>query len=451
MNEQALRFRIGVFMLLALILLAVLILMFGGLPTYFKKTSTYTIVFDNAPGIGPGTPVKRSGVKIGEVRSIELDNLTGKVNVGIRVEQAYTLRKSDRPTIVQGLLGGDASVAFLPPEDPKLVDAAMVEPGAILRGYVQVDASQLLQRVTDLMPQAQEALIEIRKAFARLQKAEPDLENIFRDFRDLTKIIRDAVPELRKTNDEIRDLVKTVRTTVPDFKRTGDEIQAAARSIGKVGERVDVFLQNNEDKLTRSLDRVQEALKKFNELLNEENQKNVTVIIRNVKDTSAKLDALTRDAQGFLKEGGSAMKSLGDTMARADEVLANLNKATRPLGERGPTILKNVDESTANLNRAMSDLRELLQAVARSEGTVQKLITDPSLYNNLNDSTEMVKRILPRLDRVLRDVEIFADKIARHPEALGLGGVIRPSSGLKENPTIIPPYYHTPRGSIIEP
>jgi phospholipid/cholesterol/gamma-HCH transport system substrate-binding protein len=33
---------------------------------------------------------------------------------------------------------------------------------------------------------------------------------------------------------------------------------------------------------------------------------------------------------------------------------------------------------------------------------------------------------------VLRDVEIFSDKIARHPELLGVSGAIRPSSGAKE-------------------
>jgi phospholipid/cholesterol/gamma-HCH transport system substrate-binding protein len=45
---------------------------------------------------------------------------------------------------------------------------------------------------------------------------------------------------------------------------------------------------------------------------------------------------------------------------------------------------------------------------------------------------------LPRLDRALRDVEIFADKLARHPELLGIGGAIRPSSGVKETHSVIP-------------
>jgi phospholipid/cholesterol/gamma-HCH transport system substrate-binding protein len=42
--------------------------------------------------------------------------------------------------------------------------------------------------------------------------------------------------------------------------------------------------------------------------------------------------------------------------------------------------------------------------------------------------------MLPRLDRILKDFEVFADKIARHPESLGVRGAVAPSSGLKESP-----------------
>ena len=70
------------------------------------------IVFTNAQGVAPGTPIRRSGVRIGEVRSVALDNFSGEVNVGISIEDQYILRKGDRPTLLQGILGGDASIAF---------------------------------------------------------------------------------------------------------------------------------------------------------------------------------------------------------------------------------------------------------------------------------------------------------------------------------------------------
>src|SRR5262245_21821945 len=107
MNEQNLRFRFGVFVLMSLILLAVLTILFGGFPSYFKKTDEYKIIFTNALGVAPGTPVRRSGVRIGEVRSVKLDNTTGKVEVIIRVDEVNVLPKGDRPTLQQSLIGGE--------------------------------------------------------------------------------------------------------------------------------------------------------------------------------------------------------------------------------------------------------------------------------------------------------------------------------------------------------
>ena len=47
--------------------LALLITAFSGFPTLFKQYHRYTIVFPEAPGVSSGTPVRRSGVRIGEV------------------------------------------------------------------------------------------------------------------------------------------------------------------------------------------------------------------------------------------------------------------------------------------------------------------------------------------------------------------------------------------------
>ena len=76
-------------------------------PQYFRKVHTYTVIFDNAQGIAPGTPVLKSGVRIGEVRSIKLDDSTGKVSVTVQIDDEYTIRKSDKPTLVFTDLKGE--------------------------------------------------------------------------------------------------------------------------------------------------------------------------------------------------------------------------------------------------------------------------------------------------------------------------------------------------------
>jgi phospholipid/cholesterol/gamma-HCH transport system substrate-binding protein len=437
MNEQAIRFRVGIFVLGALLLLAVLIVLFGGFPAFFRGGNAYTVVLSTAPGVSPGTPVRRSGVKIGEVRKVELDNDTGKVRVDITIDPAFTLRQSDQPTLVQGLLGGDTSIDFLPPEG-KAPDPRPVAPGSTLEGVTQADTASVLQKAGEVMPPAKEAMEEMRKVFRQFDKMAPLMEETLKEYRELGKATREMVPELRKTNDEVRELAKSSRQSIPELKKTNEELQVTARSWGKVAERMDLLLQTNEDKIVKALDRLEETLKRISATFSDENQRYLNETLRNVKVSSDKLDSVVRNTDEMLKETRTTLKRVNDSLARSDEVLANMQKATRPMAERSDTILKNIEESTDKLNRLLGDSRDLMHALSRNDGTLQRLLTDPSLYKNLDDMACQVSRMMPRLDRILRDAEIFADKIARHPESLGIGGVVRPGTGLKEPPTVLP-------------
>ena len=135
-NEQSLTFRIGVFVLASIILLAILITLFGGSGSLFRAQDTYTIVFDYAPGVGPGTPVRRSGVRIGEVQKVALDDKTGKVRVTIRIDRPHVLYQDDQPILVQGTLTGDTTIDFV--QRP-----AETKPAAAVPPHSQTDAAQI--------------------------------------------------------------------------------------------------------------------------------------------------------------------------------------------------------------------------------------------------------------------------------------------------------------------
>src|SRR5947209_8197750 len=112
MNERAMRIRIGLFVLVALALLAGLVILFGAVPAIFKPGRPYIIRFTDAPGIAEGTPVRRSGVRVGEVRRIDLDGETGEVRVEIFVQPSYQVRHNDVPTLQTGILGSDTTIDF---------------------------------------------------------------------------------------------------------------------------------------------------------------------------------------------------------------------------------------------------------------------------------------------------------------------------------------------------
>jgi phospholipid/cholesterol/gamma-HCH transport system substrate-binding protein len=438
MNDQAIKFRFGIFVLAFLILLGVLVMLFGGLTRYFAQNDAYTVIVDNAQGVTAGAPVRRSGVKIGEVRAVELDNATGKVALPILVERGFTVHQSDRPTIVRSILGGDATLDFLPPEDPQKADLTPVPPGSTVTGFTPPEAPELLQKSADLLTPARESLIVMQKVLTSIDKMTPLFDETTKEFRDLARATNRMVPEIAKTNDELRELAKATRLTVPEFKKTNDEFQLTARIWSKLGERLDVLMQVNETKLNKMIDQLEQASRRLNAALSDENQNNLNATLKNTRLATDKLDGIAKNTDDMIKEGRSAIKNLDALVTKSDELVIEMQRLVKLFNDGSPPILQNLQQGSTTLNHTLTDFRDLMRDVARSEGTLQKLVHDPSLYNNFNDTSRMINCMLPRLDRILADMEIFADKIARHPEALGIGGVVRPSSGLKEGPSGLP-------------
>jgi len=359
MQENRMRFLVGVFVLGTLFLVGVLSVLFGTFSSVLKSHSEYTIVFKEAPGLSPGTPVRKSGFRIGQVKSVELDDESGEVRILALIERPHQLRHSDMPVLVRGMFGGDPSIDFqprkLPPDQEP--DRTPLPPGAVIAGAAGTDVANLLAQTSSL---------------------------------------------------------------VPDVQRTTDELQVAARNWSRLGERLDVLVQTNQESAVKTLENFNDAVVKVSNLFSDENQRNMAATLKNVRT----------DSEDFQK----TLQRFNKSLDRADEVLLNIQQASKPMAERSPTIVKNLEEITEKLNRTLAETRELVKALDQGDGTVGRFLHDPAVYNNLNDVTLMLVRILPRLDRILRDAEVFADKIARHPESLGVRGAVSPGSGLKESP-----------------
>jgi phospholipid/cholesterol/gamma-HCH transport system substrate-binding protein len=430
------RFRVGLFVLAALVLLAVFIFLFGGLPTLFKAHDQYTVVLPDAAGVAPGTPVRRSGVRIGEVRSLALDDGSGKVRVEILVDKKHPPRQGDQAVLVRGLLDGDTSIEFVPPEaGGQPAERKPVPPGTEFAGQGAPGVRAVIRRTSDLIPPAQETLTGVQKALQDLDRLAPQMEAAIQEYRDLARATRDLVPELRRTNDEVRGLAKASRESVPDFRRTNDQIQTAARNWARLGERLDGLVQTNQDKLVKALDSFTDTVVRVGGIFSDENQGNIAATLKNVRAGSEHLDSIGKNTDALVQESRTTIGRMRDLFGRADEVLTNLQQASRPWAERSGSVMKNLDEGSSRFSALMTDLSAAFRCFSRTDGTLGRLLNDPALYNNLDAAACMIVRILPAMERAVHDLEIVADKIARHPESLGLGGIISPSSGLKDVPS----------------
>ena len=393
MNERQMRVRVGLFLLAGFVLLGVFSVMLTAFSGFFKSYDEYALVFDSAPGVGPGTPVRRSGIRIGEVKSVTLDEDTGQVRLVVKIEKGKRIRRGDVAGQARALIGGDPTIeitAQKPGEAP--LDQVVLNPGDQITAAPGPDVRDFLAQTQELVPSTEKTLNEIRKSVQRFEKLAPQMEEAIKEYQELARVVREMVPEIRRTN---------------------DEAQIAARNWGRVGERVDILLRENQDKLVQTLDNVNETVRRVAAVLNEENQRNFNAIVKNVRAGSEGLESLSKNADAFLKESRQSLEYI--------------NQAVIPFANRSNTISKNLDESADKLNRVLSDLSGTSGAGTANGGSLRRFMNDPALYNNINEAACMLVRIMPRIDRALRDIEVFADKIARHPESLGVGGAIRPS------------------------
>ncbi len=442
MSERQQRVRLGLFVVVSLGLFATLILLFSGAPHWFTKFNEYSIIFSDAPGITPGTPVRKSGVKVGEVSAIDLDDMSGQVRVTVQLDRKFTPRSSDEPAVTRGLLVGDTAIDFVPRNPDKAQAGDPIPPGAVIQGVSPFNARLLIDQAAGVVPEAQKSLEQVRRSLEAMERMTPQIQTTFKEVGDLAKASREFIPELRRTNDGLRDILVTpgdtgvaLQNIIPELQKTNVEIRYFLKTASFWVEEAGVTFKQNEPRLQRAIDALATTTERLGAVLTPENQRSITEILKNVNQASSRFDQLTMSADDLMKDGKVAMKTLNSTLAQADQALTDVRQLTRPLAERTPRILENVENGSDQFNKTMVEVREIVKAIGRSDGALQKFIGDPALYNNLNETLALVGKQVPRIERILKDVEVFADKIARHPEALGVGGAIRPSAGLKEAPT----------------
>lgn len=91
-----------------------------------------------------------------------------------------------------------------------------------------------------------------------------------------------------------------------------------------------------------------------------------------------------------------------------------------------------LESTLANLESLSDQLAQFTKTVNSGDGSIRKLAADPQLYVNLSRSADSLAVLLQNLEPIVRDLRVFSDKLARHPEIIGVSGAIRGSSGLKD-------------------
>jgi phospholipid/cholesterol/gamma-HCH transport system substrate-binding protein len=233
--------------------------------------------------------------------------------------------------------------------------------------------------------------------------------------------------------------MEIVRRLEDKLNGTLDSFDSTSREWERVGKNINNLVETNRGNLDEVVERAAESLEQFTLTMKTANQTlaNANNIIgdpqnqENLRKTLAAMPKMIAETHQTI----SAVKSAVET---ADENLENLKDVTGPLAQRSASIVTKLDGTMSNLESLSGELNQFAHLVNDGDGTIKKLAADPELYENMNRSAASLAILLKNLQPVVKDLRIFSDKVARHPELIGVSGAIKGSSGIKEPPPETP-------------
>jgi len=342
--------RVGLLVAAALLVLMIFVFFIGSEQKIFSRKNEYKVRLDNVTGLAEGNPVKISGVTVGVIKDITLprDPKMRDVDIELMVDRKYAdrIRTDSRARLKKlGLLAGDSYID-ISPGSPKF-DA--LEPGSLIPAARQTNVDQLISSGEDLVDNFVQISYSLKNILGRVDRGEGLIGELTSTPETKQRITDTFLTTLNKTNailghvESGKGLVgKLVYDDAFAASFTGS-LQESARSLQTLVTDVEGSLKSGQGAVPA--------------LLNDpEGKKKVLDLIENLRLTSANLAALTTSYQS----GQGLVPRLMNDKAYGDQTLVEFNG-----------LLRQLNDTVARINRG--------------EGTAGKLISDPSVYESVND------------------------------------------------------------------
>jgi phospholipid/cholesterol/gamma-HCH transport system substrate-binding protein len=315
--------------------------------------------------VAEGITVRKSGIRIGEVMSINFDdqpNMPDGVVVILSIDRKYKIREGSIARIGRSLIG-DVAIDMLPGNKSEVLKL----------GETPATAPEILGDVT---PDPSEALAAATEAFKKVGGTLAAIETAANGF---------AV--VAKKAEHLDEFIATIDDT-------GKNISKAAKGIDRV-------IAENESNLQPAITNLRQFSDKMAAAFDPETVARFKATMDKLSSVSAKLDAGLTEIRPVLADlGAPAGKTvpttnIGQSMLWLNRITGNLNLLTN-----------NLSDGKGNLN---------------PNGSLQRLVTNPELYDNLNKVAAAANEVIALIRPAVKSLGIFADKIARDPAVIGRG------------------------------
>jgi phospholipid/cholesterol/gamma-HCH transport system substrate-binding protein len=414
MDENRLRFGVGVLVVAALGIAVILTFFFGAYPNLFAQRYRVSVRFPSAPGVSNETPVLKNGVQIGRVRDIKLLNPESAegfdgVQIELEIDEKYPIFGKSIPTVTSGsLITGASQIEFVNASERKLLE--------LYDGSVDGVRDQQLD--------------DAEKAFVS---------------QPLSNGSQIGYGEVAKDPYEVLEMIGSlegdVRATLSTIQAAGQSIQSAGQSVDRLAGQVGMIvgddgeLKNLSIRVGRVIDELETTFQEVNGLITDPETRNA------LKESIARLPTIMKNADETIAKVRTAVDGIdgiGESARRAVEAVertaGNIEEFTEPFAQNSGQLVASIQKTLDDLDKTILQVSMFGEQLNNGDGTLRRLIEDDELYWQVKRVLDNVEVATVKIRPILDDARVLSDKLARDPRQLGIKGALdrRPSgTGLK--------------------
>lgn len=373
MEDRSQQFKVGV-VVVATVLITMLLVVFTSdfswLP--FRNQYQLQVLVPQAPGVAPKTPVRRRGILIGRVNSVE-DTDTGAL-ITIDIDEGKYVKTNEMARIQTSLIG-DAVLEFAPGAPAQ--NAQVVEPGGPpLRGMYNPSPVDLIANLQGDLKQTIQSLggagEEVRVLAQRLNNVlgGQDIERIDRlvnstesamtsfssVMTNLDDVLGDeqfkaqlkqGLAELPTVINDAKEIMKVLEAAVGSADENLKNLQGLTGPLGERGPEIVDALEMSVDNLSNLLGEIALLAKNLN----------------NEDGTIGKLihdDELYRNINSTVAKASQAMGQVSQTVSQATAAIVDVRQ------------LVNDRYLRAKIRQILDNVNTLVQKLAQDPGRVAR-------------------------------------------------------------------------------
>ena len=190
MEKSKLELRVGVFVVVAIVILAMFIFRIGNLKSY-GTGYTLKFVFGNVAGVKSGSPVRFAGVEIGEVKQVNIlrseQNKNTQIEVVAQIERSALVPQGSQAFVSTLGLLGEKYIEVFPPSEYK----SFLKPGDSLRGTDPLILQHWIDEGEKIVKDLQELIHKLKTGEGTAGKLLND-DKLYEELEGLISDIRQA-------------------------------------------------------------------------------------------------------------------------------------------------------------------------------------------------------------------------------------------------------------------